>query len=65
MHHGDGSGVKTCAYEVSWPFALLSGFSVGNCYSTFIVAMATVVMGDTCVQSIMAIHTIVRLLCWK
>ena len=56
--HGDGSGVKACAYEVSW---LLSGY----CASTFIVVMATVVMGDTCVQSIMAMHTIVRLLCWK
>ena len=33
--HGNGSGVKTCAYEVSWPFALLSGFSVGNCMRLF------------------------------
>ena len=30
-------------------------------YSTFIVVMTTVVMGDTCVQSITAIHTT---LCW-
>ena len=30
----------------------------------FIVAMAMVVMGDTCVQSIMAIRTIIRLLCY-
>ena len=33
-------------------------------YSTFIVVMTTVVMGDTCVQSITAIHTTIRLLCW-
>ena len=46
--------VETCAYEVS---SLLSGYCVGN----FIVAMAMVVMGDTCVQSIMAIRTII---CW-
>ena len=55
--------VEICAYEVSWPFALLSGYCVGNCLK-FIVAMAMVVMGDTCVQSIMAIRTIIRLLCW-
>ena len=23
--------VETCANEVSWPFALLSGYCVGNC----------------------------------
>ena len=27
--------VETCAYEVSWPFALLSGYCVGNCLSLF------------------------------
>ena len=58
--------VETCSYEVSWPFALLSGYCVGNCLRLFkfIVAMAMVLMGDTCVQSIMAIRTIIRLLCW-
>ena len=53
--------VETCAYEVSWPFSLLSGYCVGNCLRQFIVAMAMVVMGDMCVQSIMAIRTIIRL----
>ena len=43
--------VETCAYEVLWPFALPSGYCVGNCRLKFIVAMAMVVMGDTCVQS--------------
>ena len=47
--------VETCAVS-----SLLSGYCVGG-YSKF---MAMVVMGDTCVQSIMAIHTIIRLLCW-
>ena len=57
--------VETCAYEVPWPFALLPGYSVGNCLRPFIIAMVTVVMGDTCVQSITAICTTIRLLCWK
>ena len=39
--------------------------AIARGYSKFIVAMAMVVMGDTCVQSIMAIRTIIRLLCWK
>ena len=30
----------------------------------FVVAMAMVVMGGMCVQSITAIRTIIRLLCW-
>ena len=35
--------------------------AIARGYSKFIVAMATVVMGDTCVQSITAIHTIICL----
>ena len=27
--------VETCTYEVSWPFALLSGYCVGNCLRLF------------------------------
>ena len=34
------------------------------CPRLFNVAMVMVVMGDTCVQNIMAICTIIRLLCW-
>ena len=99
--------VETCTYEVSWPFALLSGYCVGNCLRLFklycchgdgsdgrhvcskyhghthyyqatmleivinclrlffVVTMVMVVMGGMCVQSITAIRTIIRLLCWK
>ena len=32
-----------------------------NCLKLFVVSMAMVVLGDTC---IMAIRTIIRLLCW-
>ena len=43
-------------------------YSVGNSYllpeAINIVAMVMVVMGDTCVRSITAIHTTIRLLCW-
>ena len=52
-------------FKVSRPYALLSGYYVGiiviNCLKLFVVAMAMVVLGDTC---IMAIRTIIRLLCW-
>ena len=55
-------------FKVSRPYALLSGYYVGiiviNCLKLFVVDMAMVVLGDTCVQSIMAIRTIIRLLCW-
>ena len=34
-----------------------------NCLRLFVVAMAMVVIGDTCVQSITAIRTISRLYC--
>ena len=34
------------------------------CFCHFVVAMAMVVMGGTCVQYITAIRTIIRLLCW-
>ena len=142
--------VETCTYEISWPFALLSVYCVGNCLRLFklycchgdgsdgrhvcskyhghthyyqatmlvlvinclrlfvvviycyhgdgsdgrhvctkyhghthyyqatmleivinclrlffVVTMAMVVMGCMCVQSITAIRTIIRLLCWK
>ena len=37
-----------------------------NCLRLFVVVtMAMVVMGGMCVQSITAIRTIIRLLCWK
>ena len=37
-----------------------------NCLRLFVVVtMAIVVMGGMCVQSIKAIRTIIRLLCWK
>ena len=48
-------------FKVSWPYALLSGYYVGNCLRLFVVAMVMVVIGDTCVQSITAIRTIIRL----
>ena len=48
-------------FKVSRPYALLSGYYVINCLKLFVVAMAMVVIGDTCVQSIMAIRTIIRL----
>ena len=59
--HGDGSG-ETCAYEYHG-HSLYYQATV-NCLRLFkkFVAMATVVMGDTCVQSITAIRTIIRLL---
>ena len=46
-------------FKVSRPYTLLSGYYVGNsaeaiCCCHFIFAMAMVVMGDTCVQRIMA-----------
>ena len=54
-------------YEVSRPYALLSGYYVINCLRllSFIVTMVMVVMGGMCVQSIAAIRTSIRLLCWK
>ena len=33
--HGDGSGVRHVHYEVPWPFAVLSGYCVGNCLRLF------------------------------
>ena len=52
--HGDGSGVRHVYHGHS-------GYCV-EAIQNFIVAMAMVVMGDTCVQSIKAIRTIIRLL---
>ena len=58
--HGDGSGVR----DVHMKYHGHSLYYQATVFA-FIVAMAMVVMGDTCVQSIMAIRTIIRLLCWK
>ena len=37
-------------FKVSWPYALLSGYYVGNCLRLFavVVAMVMAVMGDVC-----------------
>ena len=61
--HGDGSGVRHVHMRYHG-HSLYYQATVLAIASKFIVAMATVVMGDTCVQSIMAICTTVRLLCW-
>ena len=47
-----------CNYLVMNSFVRKTKWSIAK----FIVAMVMVVMGDTCVQSITAIHTIIRLL---
>ena len=58
--HGDGSGVRHVHMKYRTTIRLLCWQSP-EAIQNFIVAMATVVMGNTCVQSIMAICT-VRLL---
>ena len=55
--HGGGSGVR----HVHMKYPGHCGYCV-EAIKNFIVAMAMVVMGDTCVQSIKAIRTIIRLL---
>ena len=54
-------------YKVLQPYIPMLEIVI-NCLRlllSFIVTMAMVVMGGMCVQSITAIRTIIRLLCWK
>ena len=61
--HGDGSGVRHVHIKYHGHLLYYQATVLVYCL-TFIVAMATVVMEDTCVQNIMAICSIIRLLCW-
>ena len=67
-YHGDGSGERHVHMKYHDHLLYYQAiYGVGNSYllPEAINIVAMVVMGDTCVLSITAIHTTIRLLCWQ
>ena len=63
-YHGDGSDGRHVCTQYYYQATMLE--IVINCLRLFVVVtMVMVVMGIMYVQSITAIRTIIRLLCWK
>ena len=65
--HGDSSGVRHVhmKYHGHLLYYQATVLAIVNyCLRLFNIAMAMAVMGDMCVESITAIRTIFRLLCW-
>ena len=61
---GDGSGVRHVHMKYHGHSLYYQATVLAIVPEAIIVAMSIVVMGDTCVQSIMAIRTIIQLQCW-